>query len=141
MLLILAVFGGALGLLATAAGVFTIWSVYAKWKEARNSGFTEVHPAEIASRHFFTWTVFDGALFVLIVLGLLFVFADLLAVFRDRAQFPPYHFGYLLCGFVFLLIGIVFMVLRLTAVLKPLGSAGAAAPDHHRKPDQADQPK
>lgn len=146
MNLALAIFGSLLGLSVTAASFYTAWVVRQLGKERGSSE----ERAALASRLFLQWTVYDAAVLALFGCGLLLLIADIVGVLRDRAAYPLYHYGYLLCGVIFSALGMLFVLVRLAVVLQTgqaaaasllkRGSAdgGAAAPHHHHEPGQAD---
>ncbi|KPV55111.1 hypothetical protein QJ48_34945 [Paenibacillus sp. A3] len=93
-----------------------------------------------AGPHLARWTFFDYALLALFAVGSLFLFTDLLAVLRDAEQYPPYHFPYLLCGFVFTLAGMLMMLVRLALTIASIRSERPLpAPDHQDHPGHAEQ--
>jgi len=64
-------------------------------------------------------------------------------VLRDSASYPPYHYGYLLCGFVFTFAAALMMLLRLALVLAlARGAQRLAGADHHQhEPNHAEHAK
>lgn len=112
MQLILAIVAAVTGLFVTGAVVFTCWFLYAKRNAQKKSNQPQAHLAEMAGEHFRTWTIFDVALLLMMILGLLFLLADLVAVLRDRDLYPSYHVTYLLSGFCFILIGTLLILTR-----------------------------
>ncbi|UQZ82761.1 hypothetical protein SK3146_01921 [Paenibacillus konkukensis] len=136
----LAILGGAVGLLVTASAVMLIWLFMQRKQRNRSGEETQESPLAGLSSMLLQWTYFDYALIAVFAIGSLFLFTDAVAVIRDAASYPLYHYGYLLCGFVFTLLGMLFMILRLGVVLSLIrtGRAGLA-PDHHRHPGDADQ--
>ncbi|HEX7057643.1 MAG TPA: hypothetical protein VF260_10690 [Bacilli bacterium] len=141
MAVFLAILGALLGLFATGTTVFTLWYLrnQAKKQSAnRQKGYGMLSLAELAGGFFLRWTVWDYAVLLLFVVGIIIQLADLLAMFRDRVQYPGYHFTYLLSGFVYVLLGMMLIVMRLAALLKVTRSAGAFAPHDHHEPNQAD---
>jgi hypothetical protein len=144
LLLILAAAGILTGLFVAAAAFLTAGSIYSAWKKGRGRARPGANPRDAAywaAKYFARWSVFDGALLLLLTIGLLFLFTDLIAVWRDRAGFPAYRFGYTLCGFVFVLTGILFMLVRQTALLYTRASLESPLPDDHAEPDRADESK
>jgi len=142
LLLILAAAGILTGLFVAAAAFLTAWSIYSAWKKEREDAQLGAKPKDAAywaANYFVRWSIFDWALLLLLTIGLLFLFTDLIAVWRDRAALPPYRFGYTLCGFVFVLTGILFMLVRQTALLCTRTSLEPPLPDHHAEPDRADE--
>jgi hypothetical protein len=127
----LAIFGSLVGLFVTGAAVFTAW-LYVQHK--KQPGKTIKHLPDLLQ-----WTVFDYALMILFAVGSLFLFTDALAVLRDRASYPMYHYGYLLCGFVFTFLGMFFMAVRLSLVFCMIRAGRLSAANHHDHPGQADQ--
>ncbi|MFB6367497.1 hypothetical protein ACFCP7_26315 [Paenibacillus elgii] len=93
-----------------------------------------------AGPHLARWTFFDYALLALFLIGSLFLFTDLLAVLRDAEQYPPYHFPYLLCGFVFTVAGMLMMLVRLALTIASVRSERPLPPpDHQDHPGHAEQ--
>ncbi|MBP1154814.1 MULTISPECIES: hypothetical protein [unclassified Paenibacillus] len=148
MMTLLALLGGALGLAVTGTAVLLAWSIFTRAqarKGQRNNG-DESEPAENPSGwlyesapHLLKWTYFDYALFALFIIGSLFLFTDLIAVLRDADQYPPYHFAYLLCGFVFTLSGMMMLIVRLALTLSLVRmDRGGLAPNHHDHPSHAE---
>jgi hypothetical protein len=130
----LAVFASVLGLAVTGAAVYTAWYVFQlrKGKEGVDP------PGQFERTLLLRWTLFDYSLLLLSLIGLLFLLTDLIGVLRDRDLYPYYHYGYLLCGFIFTLLGLLFMLARLFVVLR-LANQGSAAPHNHDEPDEAHQ--
>jgi hypothetical protein len=141
--LILALVGGSIGLLVTASAVFLAWAMYQYLKHKKEAGTgpsLQSVQANTISSVLLRWTFFDYALIAVFAIGSLFLFTDVIAVIRDSESYPLYHYGYLLCGFIFTLFGMLFMVLRLLLVLRLIRTDGAAAlPDNHDQPSGADQ--
>lgn len=136
MYITLAVFAGILGLFVTGASVYTAWYVFQLSKKNKEeSAPGQPLPASALLR----WTVFDYALLGLVLIGLLFLLVDLIGVLRDRDLYPYYHYGYLLCGFIFTLLGLLFMLSRLFIVLRLVSRSGSAAPHDQDEPDEADR--
>ncbi|XOK63427.1 hypothetical protein ACJ7K1_09995 [Paenibacillus elgii] len=158
MMMMLAWLGGAIGLVVTGSAVLLAWTVYSRAQaEALPSAAPEGAAAQTEERpedrpslsaalvrqagpHLARWTFFDYALLVLFAVGSLFLFTDLLAVLRDAEQYPPYHFAYLLCGFVFTLAGMLMMLVRLALTIASIRSERPLpAPDHQDHPGHAEQ--
>ncbi|SCW32844.1 hypothetical protein SAMN04487970_100323 [Paenibacillus tianmuensis] len=172
MMMTLAWFGGAIGLIVTGSAVLLAWTVYSRAQaEAAPSAVPEEAAAQDtanpedsgnaavrtkerpedqpslsavlvrqAGPHLARWTFFDYALLALFLIGSLFLFTDLLAVLRDAEQYPPYHFPYLLCGFVFTLAGMLMMLVRLALTIALVRSERPLpAPDHQDHPGDAEQ--
>jgi hypothetical protein len=142
MNMILAVLAGAIGLLVTASGIVMAWLMMQqpKSKSVQETSPRSYQPA--LSGYLLKWTFFDYALIVIFIIGSLFLFADILAVLRDTQSYPLYHYGYLLCGFVFTLFGMLFMVLRLVTVLSLVRTQILfPAPNEDDHPDQAERSK
>jgi hypothetical protein len=137
MLFILSIFAGLLGLFITSTMIVTLWHIHTNRARLKRAGVP--NPSSYAFGDYFSrWTVFDYALFCMMGIGMLFLLADLYAVYRDRASYPPYSFSYLLCGIAFIALGLVNLLFRLSAVLKPRRLTGTVAPQHREKPDHAD---
>jgi hypothetical protein len=138
----LAIFGGLLGLLVTGISLYTAWIIHQLWKQQAAS-LRAFSSAEIAARYLSQWTVMDFAILGVSAIGLLLLAADLFAVMRDRASFPPYHFFYLLCGLIFSMMGILLLVVRLFVVIginRPHTetSQRPVSPEHHDQPNNTD---
>ncbi len=126
---ILQVFAAILGLAVTGGAVYTVWRLFqAKGKTGA--------PGKLERQLLLRWTVFDYAVLALVLIGLVFLLADVIGVIKDRDQYPYYHYGYLLSGFIFSLVGLVFMLVRLAMVLR-LANPDPSAVDEGNKPDQA----
>jgi hypothetical protein len=137
MLFILSIFAGVIGLFITAAAIVTLWQIQANRNRLKQAGVP--NPSTYAFGEYFSrWTVFDYAMLFTIGVGMIFLLADLYAVYRDRSSYPPYSFSYLLCGFAFIALGLLNLLFRLSVVLKPRRLPGAASPQHCEKPDHAD---
>jgi uncharacterized membrane protein len=142
---ILAIFASILGLFITGAAVFTVWSIIHQHKkqphadgaaDSETPAFKQSFSRQ-AGHYLLKWTVFDYAVLTLILIGLLFLFTDVLAVMRDRQSYPYYHYGYLLSGFIFSLVGVIFMTVRLAIVLRSSRvDDDFFAVNNHHKPDQ-----
>lgn len=140
--LILAIIGGAVGLIITVSAVVLVLLLQQRSKQGEEqrqaASAASSYPAAVSM--LLQWTFFDYALIGVFAIGSLFLFTDVVAVIRDAESYPLYHYGYLLCGFVFTLLGMLFMVFRLAMVLSFIRSRGpVSAQDHHSHPDQADQ--
>ncbi|CAG7650967.1 hypothetical protein ACFQI7_21605 [Paenibacillus allorhizosphaerae] len=143
MMTFLAVIGGLVGLTVTGSAVLLGWTLYSQLKASHpaNAEKDDAHASFYlnAAPHLIKWTFFDYALFALFVIGGLFLFTDLIAVFRDREAFPPYHYGYLLCGFIFTLAGMLMMAVRLVLTVSLSRTLRSASmPDHHHHPGHAE---
>lgn len=126
---ILQIFAAVLGLAVTGGAVYTVWRLFqAKGKTGA--------PGKLERQLLLRWTVFDYAVLALVLIGLVFLLADVIGVINDRDQYPYYHYGYLLSGFIFSLVGLVFMLVRLIMVLR-LANPDPSAVDQGNKPDQA----
>lgn len=139
MKMTLAILGGGVGLIVTASAVLLIWFVY-QLRSNREQENTPTGQVTAVTSLLLQWTFFDYALIGVFAIGSLFLFTDVVAVIRDADSYPLYHYGYLLCGFVFTLFGMLFMIARLAVVLSLVRTRGpVSAPDHHRHPSHADQ--
>lgn len=143
MMTLLALLGGAVGLAVTGTAVFMAWSIFARAQARKEQGNgNNSEPAENPSGwlresapHLLKWTYFDYALLALFSIGSLFLFTDLIAVLRDADQYPPYHFAYLLCGFVFTFSGMLMLVVRMALILSLVRTdRRGLAPHHHDHP-------
>ncbi|WP_426452392.1 hypothetical protein ACP26L_10060 [Paenibacillus sp. S-38] len=143
MMMVLAILGAVLGLAMTAAAVWMAWTVWSAGRAgaaAASNGAGGVKPGLLPHLQAAVprqWTYFDYMLLLLFLTGSMFLFTDLIAVLRDAELFPPYHYGYLLCGFVFSFTGMLMMALRLFLVLNS-GGAGSTVPaeDHQNQPGE-----
>lgn len=125
---ILQVFAAVLGLAVTSGAVYTVWRMFqAKGKTGA--------PGKLERQLLLRWTVFDYAVLALVLIGLVFLLADVVGVMKDRDQYPYYHYGYLLSGFIFSFVGLIFLLVRLGMVLR-LANPDPAAVDQGDKPDQ-----
>ncbi|GAB7056597.1 MULTISPECIES: hypothetical protein [unclassified Paenibacillus] len=147
MMTLLALFGGALGLAVTGSAVLLAWSVFAgaQARKGEPDGEENGPPGnpsgwlQKSAPHLLKWTYFDYALLVLFMVGSMFLFTDLVAVLRDADQYPPYHFGYLLCGFVFTLSGMLMLIVRLALTLSLVRTdRRSPSPHHHDHPGHAE---
>ena len=143
MMTFLAVVGGVVGLTATGSAVLMGWTLYSQSKASPPEAAENGDPLSSfylhAAPHLSRWTFFDYTLFALFVIGSLFLFTDLIAVLRDKDSFPPYHYGYLLCGFIFTLAGMLMMALRLVLTVSLSRTLRSApVPDHHDHPGHAE---
>ncbi|MED4601744.1 hypothetical protein P9314_13640 [Paenibacillus validus] len=168
MMTLLAVIGGVLGLAATGSAFLFIWMIYSKPADKSGAGLDPQPEAAVqaegalspeavgdakprtaaslfrqAAPQLLQWTFFDYVLLALFLIGSLFLFTDLVAVLRDSASYPPYHYGYLLCGFVFTFAAALMMLLRLALVLAlARGAQRLAGADHHQhEPNHAEHAK
>jgi hypothetical protein len=75
--------------------------------------------------------------------GAVFLLVDLIAISKvvDQYQFPPYHYGYLLCGFIFCLLGMLFSTIRVISLLWLAGGSHAQRTKHLNEPYHADHAK
>ncbi|MFK7696358.1 hypothetical protein [Paenibacillus sp. HJGM_3] len=140
----LAIFGSLIGLFVTGAALFTAWSFYMerKAKQAPPESDSSDDAAAAAKTGSLTpllkgWMVWDYAVILLFGVGAVFLFTDLLAVARDREQFPPYHYGYLLCGFIFCLLGMLFSFIRIATLIRLHRGSRTARMDHADEPEHA----
>ena len=134
----LAIFAAVFGLAITGVAVYTAWYVHQSQKRAAGDKRSPSGPVESA---LLNWTVLDSAVLVLFAVGMVFLLVDLLAVMRDKELYPPYHFGYLLCGFVFVLLAMISMFIRLIYVLRLAGAPVSASDQQEHEPTEADKSK
>jgi hypothetical protein len=136
---ILMIFAALLGLLITVTALFTVWVI---WHQAKSlKGNRQENLTKMTGNYLLKWTLLDYAVLLLFLSGILFLFADLLAVMRDKAFYPSYHYRYLLSGFVFSLLAMIFMYIRFGIVLSLFRSNHIVFSKHHDEPTQADHPK
>ncbi|SEB75158.1 hypothetical protein [Paenibacillus sp. GP183] len=141
----LAIFGGFLGLVITGIALYTAWIIHQLWKQQAASP-RAFSSAEIAALYLSQWTVMDFAILGISAIGILLLAADLFAVMRDRASFPPYHIFYLLCGLIFSMMGVLLLIVRLFVVIginRPPAEASQSpiSPNHHDQPNDTDHAK
>jgi len=139
MFIALAIFASVVGLFATGAAIFTAWAFQASRGQG-GAGASRERPAPTAppSGWLLRWTVADYATILLFGFGFVFLLVDLIGVIRDRELYPLYHYGYLLCGFIFTLMGMLFAFARLAIVIWLAGRI-AGAGHQAGEPDQAEQ--
>jgi len=129
--LLLAILGGAAGLIATAGVVYAAWTIvtYRRDREKKaelahqesdpanlqENGSVPAYPAALLR-----WTLLDQIVVGLFILGALLLLTNLIAVIRDRASYPEYQYAYLLCGVVFALLAVSILLLRLFMLLQAL---------------------
>jgi len=130
MYLTLAIFSSILAVAIIASVLITIWSISRLNKQNNRMG-----------HYMMKWTLLDYAVLLLIICGMLFLLADVIGVVHDRAQYPYWHYGYLLCGFIFTLLGMLFIVVRLSIVLNMVRPDHFPSVNDHHKPDQTDSAK
>jgi len=123
---VLAIAAGIVALLVAGFGIFAVYAAFAD-----RSGFFRS-----AMRR---WTVFDYFLLALFLFGTVFLLADVSAVLRDRGDYPYYHYGYLLSGFVYNTLAGVFLFVRLGLALRALGQDQKDAPQEEQKPAEAEE--
>jgi hypothetical protein len=130
----LGIFAAVLGLIIISGAIYTIGSIIKQSKKLQNGQSL----SKLAGRYFLRWSLFDYAVLVIFLSGMLFLLTEVIAVLRDRTSFPYYHYGYLLCGFTFSLIGMLFVILRLVVVLRMVRSAEPSSfVNDHQKPNEA----
>lgn len=131
-----------LGWFALAIGLFV--SVVLIWELYQIRRAIKLEPDKPFVHHllrlFSQWTWLDTALTVLFVMGMMFLLADLLAVWRERDLYPYYRFGYLLSSFVYMLLGALFLWTRLFIIMR-YGDVVPLAPkaSEQTKIDPSDQ--
>lgn len=137
----LAWLGAVIGLTVTGAAVMTAWQIQQKWKlqleHDQQEDTAVLSRSEMAAMLLMRWTAIDYAALLLFVLGSMLLAADMLAAWRDRTDYPFYHFGYLLSGIAFSLLGMLFMAVRVGIVLWLFRSARSFSPHDHDKPYHA----
>jgi hypothetical protein len=141
----LAIFGGILGLIVTGTALYTAWMIHQLWKQQAASPHA-ISPTHIAAAYLSRWTVLDYGVLGVSVIGLLLLAADLTAVMRDKAAFPPYHVIYLMCGLILALMGILLLFVRLFVVIGMAKQPSEPPlyplfPKHHGQPNDADHSK
>jgi uncharacterized membrane protein len=127
-----------LGVLIIAGAIYTIWSIVKQSKNQQNKQSV----SETVGRYFLKWSFMDYAIIIVFLCGMLFLLAEVIAVMKDRESFPLYHYGYLLCGFIFSMLGMLFMVARFAIVLRMVQRMDRVALiNHHNEPNDADTTK
>ncbi|SFL27770.1 hypothetical protein SAMN03159341_104402 [Paenibacillus sp. 1_12] len=138
----LAVIAGLIGLLVTGSAVLMAWLTMNQLQDKRKHETSNGRLLDGTFRHLLRWTFFDYALIGVFTIGSMFLLADLLAVIRDAQSYPLYHYGYLVCGFVFMIFGMLFMVLRLSLVLSLVRMESVlSGPNQHEHPGKTEQPE
>jgi hypothetical protein len=128
----LAIFAAFLGLLITSAAIYTIWMI----ARQRNKYQEDQTFSQTAGRYFLRWSLFDYGVLIVYLCGMLFLLAEVIAVIKDRQSFPYYHYGYLLCGFIFSLLGMLFMLVRFVIVLRMVrGMDPISLINNHQEPN------
>jgi hypothetical protein len=131
----LGIFAAILGLIIIGGALYTIGSILAQRKKLQS----EQSLSQLAGRYFLRWSMFDYAVLVVFLSGMLFLLSEVIAVLRDRQSFPYYHYGYLLSGFVFSLLGMLFVIVRLVIVLRMVRSIDPSTLiNNHQKPNETD---
>ncbi|MCZ8514379.1 hypothetical protein O9H85_18520 [Paenibacillus filicis] len=149
MLMLFAVLGGIIGLAVTGSAVLLAWTLYSRRGSNPAPGAVSGLAAAKeppywmeAAPYLLRWTVFDYALIVLFAIGGMLLFTDLIAVLRDAELYPPYHYPYLLCGFVFTAAGMLMQFVRLAVTLALVRRGRPVlTPDHHDHPGHAEHPE
>ena len=133
MYLTLAIFVCLVTLGVAGAAVYTVWYVR---QQARGYQAIRANKSalDLTAPYLLRWTVLDYAGMLLSIMGLMFVFVDLIAVIRERESYPYYHYGYLACGFVFLLVSVLFLLLRLGFILALINKSRTSSSDQNREP-------
>lgn len=131
----LAIAGAIIGLVAVGAAVYTGWLMLQHRKQAE-PGSTQPFPTALLK-----WTAIDYVILLLVLVSLLILVADAVAMFRDRANFPTYHYGYLLTGVVLAFMGMIILFLRLFMLHHALASLRLPAPDDQSKPHHGNHPE
>jgi hypothetical protein len=135
MYTILRIFAIVLGVILTSGAIYTIITITRqRIKQQDKMTFSQT-----AGRYFLRWSVFDYAVILVFISGMLFLLVEAIAVIKDKASFPYHHYGYLLCGFIFSLLGMVFLLARFVIVLRMVGGMdGFSLVNNHHEPDKAD---
>lgn len=128
MYALLAVFAAVFALVVTGFGAFAAWAIWSVRSREVRTALSQ-------------WTVFDYLLLALFVIGTLFLLADVIGMMRDRGQFPYFHYGYLLSGFVYNTLAGILLFVRLGLTIRLLGTRESdrapAVNDEHAEPDEA----
>ncbi|NEW08657.1 hypothetical protein GK047_21920 [Paenibacillus sp. SYP-B3998] len=143
MNLILAIFGGLVGIFVTGVAVYTAWMVHQLWKQ-QAAGPKPSSQSQIAASYFAKWTLMDCAVVGLFLIGLLLLLAELFAVLRDKTIVGNFHFSYLLTGIIISAMGMLLLFVRLIVVLGFIQSSAlqrTVSPNHQYEPSDADNAK
>ncbi|WP_127579999.1 hypothetical protein [Paenibacillus koleovorans] len=139
----LGIFASLIGLFVTGAALFVAWYVYEERRKGQEQGGrsgtgskAEQVPENVRLL-LQRWMIWDWAVVILFGLGAVFLFTDLLAVHRDLNLYPPYHYGYLLCGFIFCVLGMLFSFIRLATLIWLNERKAARRADHTYEPQHA----
>lgn len=139
MYTVLTVAAALLGLLITGAAVFAAWAVLQSRKDK-----TEINTGTASDQSihvFLRWSVLDYLVTGLVLVGFVFLAADLTKVLEQREAYPFHHYGYLLIGFVISLAGVLLLLARLHLLLRLAGTRPAASLQHQEAPNQANRTK
>lgn len=132
---VLRMFAAFLGLLITSGIIVTIVSLIQQRKKETDKQTFSV----LMGRFFLRWSYMDYAIIIMFLCGMLFLLVEVIAVLKDRASFPYYHYGYLLSGCIFSLLGMLFMMTRFAIVLRMAqGMEHIPLVNHHGEPNNAD---
>jgi hypothetical protein len=106
--------------LAIAAFSFLVIGLFIEWRKLKRRLAREPGTSWKTQLHRFAheWTWFDTLMSSLFVLGILFLLVDLVAVIRDREQYPMYRLGYLISAFGYTFFAAIFLWVRLFILLK-----------------------
>lgn len=152
----LALLGCIVGIAVSMAAFYIAWHVFAARKKQQQpvslsnvesdpisagTGEAVHHPLAAAAGTLLRWTVLDGAVLALFVIGALILLADVIGIARDKDSYPFYHFGYLLCGVIFSVMGMLVMSVRLLALLQLVRLNQAASPNDQEQPNQRETAK
>jgi arginine exporter protein ArgO len=139
MYVLLAVLAAMFALLVAGLGAFAAWAAFGIGKDR----------ARVLRAALSRWSVFDYMLTALFTVGTLFLLADLIGMAKARDQYPYFHYGYLLSGFVYNTLAGLFLFIRLGMTVRLLGrkpeesdrdlsASSLASADHdHSEPEQA----
>jgi hypothetical protein len=138
MYVLLAVLAAIFALLVAGFGSFAVWAAFGTGKDRGRV-------LRAALSH---WSVFDYMLAALFTVGTLFLLADLIGMAKVREQYPYFHYGYLLSGFVYNTLAGLFLFIRLGMTVRLLGRKPgetngdlraamlASADNDHSEPEQ-----
>jgi hypothetical protein len=130
----LSIFAIVLGVLLTSGAIYTIITIIGQRKKQQD----KLTFSQTAGRYFLRWSLFDYAVILVFLCGMLFLLVEVIAVIKDKESFPYHHYGYLLSGFIFSLLGMIFLLVRFVIVLRMVrGMDGSTLVNNHQEPNKA----
>ncbi|MDF2670647.1 MAG: hypothetical protein K0R67_2953 [Paenibacillus sp.] len=141
----LAIFASIVGLFVTIVALYTAWYVYQDRKSGENDQGTdeaqkEKAPMERSRSLLQRWMIWDWTVLILFGCGAVFLLVDIVAISKvvDQYQFPPYHYGYMLSGFIFCVLGMLFSTIRVISLLWLAGRSRTAGANNANEPYHTD---